>query len=662
MKKMIALVICLIAILNAQSVVDLVQNPYGSVAWSTYNQYKANYHTHTTLSDGSVAFQTVVNAYNTANYDILAMTDHNVTTWPWPNGVPAGMLGVRGNEFSNSHHDLGLHEFTVTSATLEQAIPNVQTNGGRNIIAHPGRYNTASNWSWYIPWYRDYSTNVGMEVYNQGDRYPTDRALWDNVNTNLFPAEGKMVWGFSNDDMHTTSHYFKNYQFMLMPELTDAAHKQCLDNGAFYFVYEPSGNGTPNVPRISGITVDNTAKTITIAATGYTSISWIGPGTVSVGTGTTFNYSAYTNKAFVRAVLTGSNGTSFTQPFGFTTTVAAPPVADFTANQTTVIFGGTVNFTDASTNGATSWAWTFEGGVPGTSTVENPSVVYPNIGTYQVSLTATNQYGSDTETKTGYITVGNTGSIELSIITGNDDVEQFMSSGVMDFTSTDLEFNDDAGNQQVGLRFQGVNIPQGATITSAYVRIQCDEQDTAVLNHIKYAAEDIDNSPAFTTAAYNLSSRTKTTNIVTWTNPPSWYVGTFYNFPDMSPVVQEVVDRTGWISGNSMTFIFYKTDTDADERCAESYEGGSPPRLYVQFTVPAPVAPGVPSNVTTSVAGTDLVIDWDAASGATSYDVYSSADPYGTFTFEANVATNQYVIPYTDSKKFYYVVSKNATK
>jgi fibronectin type 3 domain-containing protein len=226
----------------------------------------------------------------------------------------------------------------------------------------------------------------------------------------------------------------------------------------------------------------------------------------------------------------------------------------------------------------------------------------------------------------------------------------------------------------------------------------------------------------------------------------------------MSAVVQEVVDRPGWASGNSMTFIFYKTDSDADERCAESYEGGAPPKLYVEYTIPMPappatpalsspadaslttdltptfdwsdvsgatsytiqvdnnsdfsspeitnsptvstytpavdlaagtyywrvlatnaggsssysaswsltvqttIIPGVPANIVTSISGTDLVIDWDPAADATSYDVYSSNDPYGTFTFAANVATNQYVVPYTDSKKFYYVISKNATK
>ena len=81
------------------------------------------------------------------------------------------------------------------------------------------------------------------------------------------------------------------------------------------------------------------------------------------------------------------------------------PEAEFTADNTTVEAGATVNFTDQSTMMPTSWSWTFDGGTPATSTQQNPSVVYETPGTYSVSLTVTNAQGTDTETKTGYITV-----------------------------------------------------------------------------------------------------------------------------------------------------------------------------------------------------------------------------------------------------------------
>ena len=82
-----------------------------------------------------------------------------------------------------------------------------------------------------------------------------------------------------------------------------------------------------------------------------------------------------------------------------------PPVADFSASATTITEGGSVTFTDQSTNNPDTWNWTFEGGTPGTSTDQNPVITYFTTGTYTVTLTASNAYGSDTEIKVDYITV-----------------------------------------------------------------------------------------------------------------------------------------------------------------------------------------------------------------------------------------------------------------
>ncbi|MEY3049677.1 MAG: hypothetical protein RL365_1715 [Bacteroidota bacterium] len=84
-----------------------------------------------------------------------------------------------------------------------------------------------------------------------------------------------------------------------------------------------------------------------------------------------------------------------------------PPVADFTAdisNPIIIPVGGSVNFFDASTNLPTSWTWNFGGGATNSNS-QNPSVVFNAVGTYTVSLTATNAYGSDTETKTAHVQV-----------------------------------------------------------------------------------------------------------------------------------------------------------------------------------------------------------------------------------------------------------------
>jgi len=84
------------------------------------------------------------------------------------------------------------------------------------------------------------------------------------------------------------------------------------------------------------------------------------------------------------------------------------PNANFYTEETTIVQGETIPFTDISYVGdfpVDTWSWTFEGGTPGTSTVTDPDITYYSPGTYQVSLTVTNSVGSDTETKEGYIKV-----------------------------------------------------------------------------------------------------------------------------------------------------------------------------------------------------------------------------------------------------------------
>lgn len=70
----------------------------------------------------------------------------------------------------------------------------------------------------------------------------------------------------------------------------------------------------------------------------------------------------------------------------------SPPTANF-ASSVQVTCNGEVSFTDQSINGATSWLWNFGDG--NTSTQQNPSHTYQNEGTYTVSLTASNGFGSD---------------------------------------------------------------------------------------------------------------------------------------------------------------------------------------------------------------------------------------------------------------------------
>lgn len=89
------------------------------------------------------------------------------------------------------------------------------------------------------------------------------------------------------------------------------------------------------------------------------------------------------------------------------------PVTNFTVDVKSGNAPLTVQFIDISINEPTAWSWTFEGGTPGTSSAQNPLVTYQNPGMFQVSLTSSNEAGSNTQTKTGYISVmGSTGTVD----------------------------------------------------------------------------------------------------------------------------------------------------------------------------------------------------------------------------------------------------------
>lgn len=81
------------------------------------------------------------------------------------------------------------------------------------------------------------------------------------------------------------------------------------------------------------------------------------------------------------------------------------PIANFTSDKVLVRPGETVHFIDLSQSNPYRWAWQFEGGTPAASTQPNPYIVYNTEGTYTVTLTASNNIGSDEMVKEMYIVV-----------------------------------------------------------------------------------------------------------------------------------------------------------------------------------------------------------------------------------------------------------------
>ena len=337
-------------------------NPYAEIDWATVNQFKSNFHTHTTQSnDASDGFTTayVVDKYHAAGYKILSLTDHDYNPYPWElfpqymTTVPArdpaalGMLAVPGNELSkdntnswsertggqfNHHNDFFTGRQGQEFASLQESYAYTYALGGIQIINHPGQYwsidNTYSETQkdgpgWHAKNFQTFPSLIGLEVYNQGNRRPNDRILWDQILQRTMPQ--RPVYGYSCDDAHNNDQLFRNYSYMLMEDLTTDELKDAMRKGESYFCYEPKGSGEGKAPRISAIEVDENSKTISIEANGL--VHWIyatdktssaasSARSTIVGIGKTFCYEGYQG-SYVRALITNMYGETCTQPISF---------------------------------------------------------------------------------------------------------------------------------------------------------------------------------------------------------------------------------------------------------------------------------------------------------------------------------------------------------
>jgi hypothetical protein len=142
-------------------------------------------------------------------------------------------------------------------------------------------------------------------------------------------------------------------------------------------------------------------------------------------------------------------------------------------------------------------------------------------------------------------------------------------------------------------RFQNVTIPQGATITSCYVRFRAAENLSFDTVRTKIYFEDVDDSTA-PTSKTDLESRSLTSSI-DWDFTTNWTTNSYYNTISLTSILQEVIDRPGFSSGNSVTVHIRNDGTSYDaKRSARSYDysgGSSKAELHVEWetgvTIPA---------------------------------------------------------------------------
>ncbi|SHF22803.1 hypothetical protein SAMN05444274_104107 [Mariniphaga anaerophila] len=326
-----------------------IQNPYANVDWNNHQRFEANFHTHTTRSDGRMNPQTVVDKYHDLGYEILAVTDHNEVTYPWTgfseleassgayerleegrleedqivyeNRDPKelGMLAIQGNELSRHHHMGSYFSDHNGTETEEESLDATAAKNGLVMFNHPGRYTARDpdhySVDWYVNLLKKYDHLIGVEIYNQGDRYPNDRELYDAILSRTMPD--RQVWAYSNDDMHHSSTLGRNWNVFLLPELNETWVRKGMQEGVSYYVYSPSGHNGAKLPEIAAITVNNRKGLIDINVTGQDSVRWISGGEV-VHRGNQFSLKENPEiEKYVRAEIFGPGEVIMgTQPFG----------------------------------------------------------------------------------------------------------------------------------------------------------------------------------------------------------------------------------------------------------------------------------------------------------------------------------------------------------
>ena len=305
-----------------------IENPYSQINWQEVNQIKTNLHTHTNKKGGKDSIQDVVNKYAELGYGALAITDHDLLTFPWNDPIkgdagviiPKGLNAIPGSEYSlKQHHINGWFIKSIGSVSNEEEVlSDIEKQGGISQFNHPGRYNKGVDW--YVDMCNKYKSVVGLEVINRNDRYPNDRQLWDDILTKII--DKRNVFGLANSDSHKTKDIDTSYNVILIDgEYSEEKMKNALKTGQFYFSSrickenDRKSNKDVNPPIITSINVDNENSTIAINGENIKSIDWIGANGKHISSGQSFEVNKNVSTPYIRAVIKGDGGVTFTQPF-----------------------------------------------------------------------------------------------------------------------------------------------------------------------------------------------------------------------------------------------------------------------------------------------------------------------------------------------------------
>jgi len=183
--------------------------------------------------------------------------------------------------------------------------------------------------------------------------------------------------------------------------------------------------------------------------------------------------------------------------------------------------------------------------------------------------------------------------VTYTVSQSSDDCFKYYSSG-WGFTLTATYFSAGSVNPSFyayssGARFQSVMVPQGSNITAAKLIFNCRISESGTVVRTNIYGEDIDDASTFTTLA-DFNGRTRTGNYTVWDNIPAWTANTEYDSPEIKDIIQEIVDRGGWSSGNDMVMFWEDDGSDnaSARRTGKAYDyagGSNPPQLQIDYEI-----------------------------------------------------------------------------
>jgi len=258
---------------------------------------------------------------------------------------------------------------------------------------------------------------------------------------------------------------------------------------------------------------------------------------------------------------------------------------------------------------------------PGTVTFEAPqsaetSATFSAAGTYVVRAQASDSAltGSD-DLRATVVAPGAALPLDIPVAKAYDDVEQ-RPTGFADWVGTTLNIPNAGGTSQtVGIRFDNIDVPRGATVTEAWVQFTSKGANSSATT-VQIAGIAEDDTATFTTSPTTVTSRPRTQARANW-SPAAWTAaglsGTAQRTSDVRAVAQEVLSRPGWRQGNALAFVL----TGTGERRASSVDGPAPapPVLHLAYTAPTGNNPPV-AAFTSACSGLSCTFDGSGSSDA----------------------------------------------